>query len=99
MHDGTVRAADDWIRSSLEDYVQWAPSHNSLLVITWDEGPENASDNHVATIFYGAHVKAGQYSQTLNHYNLLRSIEDMYAITPLGKSAGKKVSNLSDVFL
>jgi acid phosphatase len=99
MHDGTIRAGDDWVRDNLDGYIQWAPSHNSLLVITWDEGPDNANDNHVATIFYGAHVKSGNSAQTLNHYNLLRSIEDMYAVTPLGKSAGTKVSNLADIFL
>ena len=34
MHDGTPLQADDWLRSNLGAYASWAPSHNSLLVVT-----------------------------------------------------------------
>ena len=36
--------------------------------------------NKIATVFYGAHVLVGTYSQTINHYNVLRTIEDSNAI-------------------
>lgn len=28
---------DDWLRQHIEPYRRWALSHNSLLIITWDE--------------------------------------------------------------
>src|SRR5207302_1758883 len=31
------RAMDDWLRQHIEPYRRWALSHNSLLIITWDE--------------------------------------------------------------
>lgn len=96
MHSASVSAGDNWLKSNLNDYATWAPKHNSLLIVTWDEG--HGSSNQIATIFYGAHVKPGNYNEAASHYSLLRSIEDMYGVTALGASAGKKVSNLSDVF-
>jgi acid phosphatase len=96
MHSGSIAAADDWLKSNLGDYAAWAPKHNSLLIVTWDEG--HGSRNQIATIFYGAHVKAGKFSESATHYNLLRAIEDMEGVSPLGASAGKNVSNLRDAF-
>ena len=92
MHSGSIRRADDWLRSNLGDYAKWAATHNSLLVVTWDEGRGN---NHIATIFYGAGVKRGAISQSASHYNLLRTIEDIYSLTPLGNAAGSGVSDLA----
>jgi hypothetical protein len=37
MHDGTIRMGDDWLRANLAAYAQWARTHNSLLIITFDE--------------------------------------------------------------
>lgn len=30
-------AMDDWLRRNIEPYQRWAMTHNSLLIITWDE--------------------------------------------------------------
>jgi hypothetical protein len=32
-------------------------------------------------------VKPGKYSEKINHYNVLRTIEDMYRLPHLGNSA------------
>ncbi|WP_334173750.1 alkaline phosphatase family protein [Sinomonas sp.] len=86
MHDGTIGAADTWLRDNLDGYAQWAKTHNSLLVVTWDED-EDTSSNHIATIFAGAQVKSGQYSEPIDHYRLLRTIEAAYGLAPLGQAA------------
>ena len=52
MHSGSVRTADDWLRRNIRPYVRWARRHNSLLVLTWDEG--SGDDNHIATLVVGA---------------------------------------------
>lgn len=86
MHDGPIGAADSWLRDNLDGYVQWATSHNSLLVVTWDEDDDH-SGNHIATIVTGASVKPGRYSEAVNHYRLLRTIESAYGLPPLGSAA------------
>ena len=90
MHDGSIERGDAWLKQNIERYAQWAMKHNSLLIVTWDED-DGSSNNRVATIFIGAMVKPGQYEQRINHYNLLRTIEDMHGLRYLGESAGAQV--------
>lgn len=110
-HEGTgpeipvlVRTGNDWLKSNLDEYVKWAMTHNSLLIVTWDEssrGQQEGHDNgtpfappknHIATILVGQMVKPGSRSNVVyDHYDLLRTIEDMYKLGPyLGGSANAK---------
>lgn len=86
MHDGTVTTADTWLRNNLDGFAQWAKTHNSLLIVTWDED-DTHTGNHIATIFVGASVKPGSYGESINHYRLLRTIEDAYGLPPLGQAS------------
>lgn len=90
MHDGETLQAiiqgDKWLRQNLDGYVRWATGNNSLLILTWDED-DDSSDNHIPTIFVGPMVKPGIYSSRMNHYNVLRTIEEMYGLRPL-RNAG-----------
>jgi acid phosphatase len=79
MHDGTIAQGDSWLQTNLGAYASWCAANNSLLIVTYDED-DGASGNHVATIFYGACVLPGQYSQTVDHYDVLRTLEEMYAL-------------------
>ncbi|MES9524888.1 alkaline phosphatase family protein [Streptomyces capoamus] len=89
MHDCSVGTGDTWIKNKLDGYVQWAKTHNSLLIATFDED-NFTSVNQIYTVFAGAHVKAGYQSGTqINHYNVLRTLEDMYGLAPLGGAANK----------
>lgn len=85
MHDGTIAQGDTWLQAHLNSYVQWARSHNSLFILTFDED-DFTPVNHVATVFVGPMVAQGQYSQTINHFNLLRTLEDMYDLAYAGQS-------------
>jgi len=64
-------------------------TNNSLLIITWDED-DGSEGNQIPTIFYGASVKPGQYSEKITHYNVLRTIEQMYKLKHLGSAASAK---------
>jgi len=86
MHDGTIAAGDQWLRQRVSRYARWAKTHNSLLIVTWDEDDRTAK-NHIATVLFGAHVKTGRYRQRINHFSVLRTIEDANSLPPLGKSA------------
>ena len=86
MHDGSVAAGDHWVKTHLARYASWAPTHRSLLVITWDEDDRSAN-NRIPTIAVGAGVHRGVSSARMNHYRLLRTIEDGFGLHPLGHSA------------
>src|SRR4029079_15682945 len=82
----SVAVGDAWLQANLDGYVQWAQTHNSLLIFTFDED-DSAHANRIATIFVGPMVSAGQYSETINHYNILRTIEDMYGLPYIANAA------------
>jgi len=79
MHDCSVAAGDAWLRTHLRGYVTWAMTHASLLIVTWDED-DSLHSNHIATIFVGQQVKPGRYGIPINHYNVLRTIEQAYGL-------------------
>ncbi|MEO6996611.1 MAG: alkaline phosphatase family protein [Terracoccus sp.] len=89
MHDCSVSAGDRWARPNLAPYVSWAHTHNSLLIVTFDEDDGSAA-NHIPTFLVGPMVRAGQVNQSVDHYNLLRTLEDMYRLRPLGHAASAR---------
>lgn len=90
MHSASVSAGDRWLSGHVSGYLAWAATHDSLLVITADEDDYSAN-NRVLTLIAGAHVRAGRYGQRIDHYALLRTIEEMYGLSQLGKSASAAV--------
>jgi acid phosphatase len=86
MHDCDVATGDTWLRDHLDTYLRWIQAHNSLLIITWDEDDAGSTDNHIATIFTGPMVKPGHYDQRIDHYSVLRTIEDAYRLPHAGHS-------------
>ncbi|KJE21900.1 Phosphoesterase family protein [Frankia torreyi] len=93
MHDCSVATGDTWLQNKLSAYATWASTHNSLLVVTFDED-DHSSGNRIPTVFYGQHVTAGSStSTTYNHYNLLRTLEDLSGLTTHAGNA----SSASDI--
>jgi len=109
MHDGKtiaaeVRTGDRWLARKLGAYGRWAQSHNSLLIITWDEDSnENYKiqcptiiatappANRIPAIIAGQHVQRGSRPATAySHHDLLRTILDMYGIAPFAGTASAK---------
>jgi acid phosphatase len=86
MHDCPVATGDAWARDHLAGYVQWARSHDSLLVVTFDEDDDRAQ-NHIATVLVGPMVRPGDVGGHTDHTTLLRTIEDMYGLPALGEAA------------
>ncbi len=84
-----IRDSDEWLKRNIGSYAQWAVTHNSLLIVTWDEDDDDDTTiNHIPTIMIGAQVKPGRYDQRIDHYSVLRMIEDFYALPHAGASAG-----------
>ncbi|MBK9543740.1 MAG: hypothetical protein IPO49_15755 [Bacteroidetes bacterium] len=90
MHNGTdptrITTGDSWVQNQFDAYIQWAKTNNSLLILTFDED-DDVSSQHILTCIIGEHVIPGSYSNTINHYNVLRMIEDMYALPHAGAAA------------
>ncbi len=87
MHSGPKSVADRWLRDLLGPYLAWAATHNSLLIVTWDECDRGGSDQPIPTLFVGPMVKPGADAERINHYSVLRTIEDFYDLPPLGRAA------------
>ncbi|MCA2254910.1 acid phosphatase [Mycobacterium intracellulare] len=86
MHDGSIAQADAWLNRQLSGYANWAVANDSLLILTFDED-DNGSHNQIPTVFYGAHVRPGNYSEQINHYNVLSTVEQMYGLPKTGYAA------------
>ncbi len=95
MHSGSVESADTWLRKNIQPYVQWAKTHDSLLIVTWDED-DNSASNKIPAFFVGPMIRPGTYHETVNHFNLLRTIEDLYGLPYLGMS--RTATPISDVW-
>jgi hypothetical protein len=95
MHDAPVSTGDTWLKNNLDSYVQWAQTHNSLFILTWDED-DGSPTNQIATIFVGPMVKPGKYGESINHYSVLRALEDMYGLSHAG--AASTANPITDVW-
>src|SRR5207247_939855 len=43
--------------------------------------------NRIATIWVGPMVQPGRYAERITHYSVLRTLEEMYGLEPLGGAA------------
>jgi len=86
MHDGTVAQGDAWLQNNLSGYVTWAQTHNSVFVLTFDED-DHSQANQIATVITGQQIATGNYAEHVNHYNLLRTIEDGFGLPGIGAAA------------
>jgi hypothetical protein len=95
MHDCSVATGDAWLHNNIDPYVRWAMSRDSLLVLTFDESDD--ASNRIATIFVGPMVVPGDYGGRIDHYVVLRTLEDAYGLPATGNAAS--ASPILDVWL
>jgi hypothetical protein len=86
--DAAIQRGDKWLKANLEAYAKWAKKHNSLLIITFDEDDSRTAVNQIPTIFYGAHIKPGKYSEHIDHYTVLHTLEALFGL-PVSDSQGE----------
>src|SRR6266478_4035206 len=111
-----IVAGDRWLRQHIDGYYNWAKQHNSLLILTFDENSQfaltgGATDpgdkdqkkaNHIVTIFAGAHIKPGDYSEEkgVTHVNILRTLDAMYKLSRSGNQQFNALkAGIADDFL
>jgi acid phosphatase len=86
MHNCSTSTGNAWLRAHIGPYAAWAMTHHSLLIVDFDEN-DQAPGNKIATIFYGATVRPGRYGEPITHYSVLRTIEHLYGLPPIGHAA------------
>jgi len=81
---------DTWLQANLDNYKTFCANqaNNSLLIISFDESEQSDSTNPIRCVIYGANVQPGVYSQSINHYNILRTIEDGLGLDTYNLHAG-----------
>jgi len=84
---------DLWVQNNLNSYREWCTSNNSLLIVTFDED-DKSGDNRISTVFYGAKVNPGTYADPINHFTVLRTLEEsMNLHSHAGQAASAKPIN------
>ncbi|MEO7201689.1 MAG: alkaline phosphatase family protein, partial [Candidatus Tumulicola sp.] len=84
MHDCSVATGDAWAAKNLTQLIAWDQANNGVLILTFDEN-DGGPGNQIPTILMG-NVNPGQYSQTINHYDVLRTIEDVFGVKPINNA-------------
>jgi phospholipase C len=85
-HDCSITTGDNWLAANVPSMLK-ALGPRGVLILTWDED-DGTAGNHILTVFAGATVKAGYaYTQTVNHYNVVRTICDALGLPPMGAAA------------
>ena len=91
-----IALGDTWLSQHVPQFLASNAARNGLMIVTWDEDDSSASNN-IPTIFIGSHVQQGFLSVLpINHYSVLRTLEDMYKLGALGNAAG--ASPITDVW-
>jgi len=59
MHSASVSRGDAWLKTHLASLIGWAMTHDTLVIVTWDES-DAAISNHIPRLFVGPMVCPGQ---------------------------------------
>ena len=92
MHDCPVATGDTWLAHFLRPLLRSSELAHGVVFVVFDEGVTSANGGgHVAALALGPSVRAGSESKApLDHYALLRTIEDAWGLPLLGHSAAAK---------
>lgn len=93
MHDGTILEGDTWLHDNIDTYLDWAKANDGLLIITFDED-DGSEDNRIMTLFVGPMVFPGVYSEPINHFSVLRTIESLYNLQASGPATEQGIKDI-----
>jgi phosphatidylinositol-3-phosphatase len=90
MHDCSIQAGDTWLSKNVPPILASPQFNDAVLFLVWDEGTTAAGGGgQVAALVVSPFTPAGTRSaRAMNHYNVLRTIEDAWKLPPLGHAAG-----------
>jgi phospholipase C len=86
MHDCSVSTGDGWLHDYLLSYAEWARTHNSLLIVTFDED-DGKGTNMIPTLVVGEGIRPTRIDTAVDQYTVLHTIEDCLGLPMLGPSS------------
>jgi phosphatidylinositol-3-phosphatase len=91
MHNCSVAVGDTWLASFLRPLLRSHALAKGVVFVVFDEASDaddSGGGGHVAALVLGPLVRPGSRSGApLDHYSLLRTIEDAWRLPLLGRSA------------
>ncbi len=91
MHDCPIAAGDAWLAGFIRPLLRSPAIRDTVIYITFDESERQdrrGGGGHIVTLVLGPLVRPDAVSNArLNHYSLLRAIEDNLGLPYLGQSA------------
>jgi phosphatidylinositol-3-phosphatase len=92
MHDCSVATGDAWLEAHIVPVLGSPALAQSVVFVVFDEGSSDThGGGHVAALALGPLVRPRSHdAATLDHYSLLRTIEDAWKLPRLGRSAGAR---------
>jgi hypothetical protein len=103
-HDCDVATGDRFLSGLVPRLIRELGPHG-FLVLTWDEGNSDAGccvDAHggrIATVVAGPDVRRhAQSNRPVDHYGVLRTIENAFGLAPLGGAARQRSGTLDMLF-
>ena len=92
MHDCSVATGDAWLSSVVPQILRTPDFGTSVLFIVWDEGASNVGGGGlVPLVVVSPLVTPGFISRIpATHFDLLRTIEDVWGLPALGRAAGAR---------
>jgi phosphatidylinositol-3-phosphatase len=105
-HDCPVGSGDRFLAGVVPRLLRESGPHG-FVVLTWDEGSSDrgccggdAHGGRIATIVAGPGVRRhARSARPVDHYGVLRTIEDALGIAPLGRAALARSGSLDGLFV
>lgn len=94
-HDKPLRDADAWLERNFSDLIHDAEFRRDvLLIVTFDESDRKwpylwGNRNRVYTVLWGDDVMPAEVKTRYDHYDLLRTIEAIFDLTPMSTEDAK----------
>jgi hypothetical protein len=90
MHSCSVQVGDSWLRQQLPPLLKSPQLRHGVIFILFDEGAGSdhaGGGGHVPAFVLGPLVRPGSVgSRPVDHYSVLRTIEQAWQLPYLGKS-------------
>ena len=88
MHDGTTAQGDAFLQAFVPSVTASPDWNHTLLIVTFDEGTTSTNGGgHVYTAVAAPWLIHANIATTYNHFNVLRTIEEVYGLPFLGSAA------------
>jgi hypothetical protein len=80
-----LQKGSHWLETFFQTWFPWDQKEmkGTLVVVTYDESEGNDKNDRIYTVFLGDMVKSQTVDKEYNHYSVLKTIEDNFALPTL----------------